>query len=134
MALESYPILRITDEAAAALPARTCALINSSGQLAVATANGADFAGAIVENDAATAAPFFASVQTHGIAVIMTDGSGTIAAGARVTVGTTGRIKSVTPANGTTLRGIVGIALTGAAATADLEVQVLLIPQIYIGA
>lgn len=134
MSLESYPLLRISDEAASSLTAKTCAAVNSSGQLTSAAANGADFAGAIVENDGASSAPYFASLQTHGIAVLLSDGTTTIDEGNLITVGSSGKIKSVTPATGTNLRGIVGRALTPAAATADLEVQVLLTPQIYIGA
>jgi hypothetical protein len=134
MSLESYPILRITDEAAASLTAKTCAAVNTSGQLAAATANGADFAGVVVETDGATSAPYLASLQTHGVAILLSDGSGVIDEGNLVTVGASGKIKAVTPATGTNLRGIVGRALTPAAAIADLEVQVLLTPHVYIGA
>ncbi|MDW8206961.1 MAG: hypothetical protein RMJ43_03935 [Chloroherpetonaceae bacterium] len=134
MPLETLPVLRIAREAAAQLPPKTCAAINAAGLLTTAATGGADFAGAIIENDGATTPPHFALLQTAGIAVLLSDGTATITPGNLLTVGTGGRIRPVTPASGTTLRGIIGRALTAAAATADLEVQVLLQPHIYIGA
>jgi hypothetical protein len=75
------------------------------------------------------------AVQVAGIAQIQTDGSATIAAGDYVAIAnSTGQIKTVSPATGTILREIVGIALSAAANTAGLLVDVLLQPNIYIGA
>lgn len=75
------------------------------------------------------------SVLTAGIAPIQSDGSAAIAPGDYVAIANTaGQIKSVTPASGTNLRQIVGIALSGAANTPGLLVDVLLQPALYIGA
>lgn len=75
------------------------------------------------------------AVQVAGIGQIQTDGSATIAAGDYVAIAnTTGQVKTVAPASGAVLREIVGIALSGAANTAGLLVDVLLQPNIYIGA
>jgi len=75
------------------------------------------------------------SVQISGIAQIQTDGSAVIAAGDFLAIANaSGQIKTVVPATGTNLREIVGIALSGAANTAGLLVDVLLQPNIYIGA
>jgi hypothetical protein len=75
------------------------------------------------------------AVLTTGIARIQSDGSAAIAPGDYVAIANTaGQIKSVTPAGGTNLRQVIGIALSGAANTAGLLVDVLLQPAIYIGA
>ena len=75
------------------------------------------------------------AVQVSGIAQIQTDGSATIAAGDYLAIAnSSGQIKSVSPATGTNAREIVGIALNSAANTAGLLVDVLLQPNVYIGA
>jgi hypothetical protein len=74
-------------------------------------------------------------VQVAGIAQIQTDGSAAINAGDYVAIANTnGQIKSVTPASGTNVRQIVGIALSAATNTAGLLVDVLLQPNVYVGA
>jgi hypothetical protein len=47
---------------------------------------------------------------------------------------TSGQIRTVTPASGTNVRQLVGIALSSATNTAGLLVDVLLQPMVYIGA
>lgn len=75
------------------------------------------------------------AVQVAGIAQIQTDGSAAINAGDYVAIAnTSGQVKAVTPASGTNVRQIVGIALSGATTTAGLLVDVLLQPMVYIGA
>src|SRR2546423_13644685 len=75
------------------------------------------------------------AVLVSGIAQIQTDGSANIAAGDYVAIAnSSGQIKTVAPATGTNLREIVGIALSAAANTAGLLVDVLLQPNVYIGA
>jgi hypothetical protein len=75
------------------------------------------------------------AVQVAGIAQIQTDGSAAINAGDYVAIANTnGQIKSVTPASGTNVRQIVGIALSAATNTAGLLVDVLLQPNVYVGA
>lgn len=134
MPLELLPTLRFTREATTQLPPKTCAAINPAGLLTTAATSGTDFAGVIIENDGATTPPHFALLQTSGIAVLLSDGTAPITPGNLLTVGTSGKVRPVTPASGTNLRGLIGRALTAATATADIEVQVLLQPQIYIGA
>jgi hypothetical protein len=43
-------------------------------------------------------------------------------------------VKTVTPASGTNLRQLVGIALSGATNAAGLLIDVLLLPAVYVGA
>ncbi|MGC8668559.1 MAG: hypothetical protein ACP5VE_10650 [Chthonomonadales bacterium] len=75
------------------------------------------------------------AVLTAGIAQIQSDGSAAITPGDYVAIANaSGQIKSVAPASGTNLRQVVGIALSGAANTAGLLVDVLLQPALYIGA
>ena len=75
------------------------------------------------------------AVQLHGIAQIVTDGSAVITAGDYVAIANAnGQIKTVVPANGTNSRQLVGVALSGATATAGLLIDVLLQPMAYIGA
>ncbi len=76
-----------------------------------------------------------AGVMIAGVAQIQSDGSAAIAAGDYVAIGnTSGQIKTVTPASGTNVREIIGIALSGAANTAGLLVDVLIQPMVYVGA
>jgi hypothetical protein len=75
------------------------------------------------------------AVQVAGIAQIQSDGSAIITAGDYVAIGnTSGQIRTVTPASGTNVRQLVGIALSSATNTAGLLVDVLLQPMVYIGA
>jgi len=74
-------------------------------------------------------------VLVSGVAQIQSDGSATIAAGDYVAIGnTSGQVRTVTVATGANVREIVGIALSGAANTAGLLVDVLLQPMVYVGA
>ena len=74
-------------------------------------------------------------VQVAGIAQIQSDGSASIAAGDYVAIANaSGQIKTVVPATGTNVRELVGIALSGATNAAGLLVDVLIQPQVYIGA
>ena len=75
------------------------------------------------------------AVLVAGVAQIQTDGSAVIAAGDYLAIAnSTGQIKTVVPATGAVLRQVVGIALSGATNTAGLLVDVLLQPNVYIGA
>ena len=74
-------------------------------------------------------------VIVAGIAQIQTDGSASITAGDYVAIAnSSGQIKTVAPATGTNVRELVGIALSSAANTAGLLVDVLIQPMVYIGA
>lgn len=93
------------------------------------------FVGVVQEPVASGSATKAVAVQVAGIARIQTDGSAAISAGDYVAIAnTSGQIKTVTPASGTNLRQIVGIALSGATNTAGLLVDVLLQPMVYMGA
>ena len=75
------------------------------------------------------------AVQLAGIAQIQSDGTTTIVAGDYIVIGNaSGQIRGVTPASGAVVREIIGIAVSGAANTAGLLVDVLLQPMVYIGA
>jgi hypothetical protein len=93
------------------------------------------FVGVVQEPVASGSTTKAVAVQVAGIARIQTDGSAAISAGDYVAIAnTSGQIKTVTPASGTNLRQIVGIALSGATNTAGLLVDVLLQPMVYVGA
>lgn len=108
----------------------------NAGNVALPTAALAvKFAGVSLEPIPANSVSNEIAVQVAGIAQIQTDGSANIAAGDYVAIANAaGQIKTVTPASGTNVRELVGIALTGASNTAGLLVDVLLQPQIYVGA
>ena len=75
------------------------------------------------------------SVMVTGIAQVQSDGSATITAGDYLVIAnSSGQVKSATPASGTNLRQVVGIALNSAANTAGLLIDMLIQPMIYIGA
>jgi len=93
------------------------------------------FVGVVQEPVAGGSGTNAVAVQVAGIAQIQTDGSAPIASGDFVAIAnSSGQIKAVAPATGTNARQIVGIALSGAASTAGLLVDVLLQPSVYIGA
>lgn len=76
-----------------------------------------------------------ATVMTHGIAQIQSDGSAPVVAGDLIAVANaSGQGKTVVPATGTAVRLTVGIALNSVAATAGLLIDVILQPNVYIGA
>lgn len=118
--------------------ANVCVVMSGANAGNVALPGGAmatKFAGVALEAVQSGSATNEIAVQVAEIAQIQTDGSAVIAAGDYVAVAnTSGQIKTVTPATGTNLREIVGIALSGATNTAGLLVDVLLQPNIYIGA
>jgi hypothetical protein len=74
-------------------------------------------------------------VQLSGVAQVQSDGSGVINAGDYVAIGNSGgQVRSLSPASGTNARAVIGIALSGAAATAGLLVDVHLMPCVFVGA
>jgi hypothetical protein len=74
-------------------------------------------------------------VQVAGIAQVQSDGSAVINPGDYVAIAnSSGQVKTVTPASGTNLRQLVGIALSGATNAAGLLIDVLLLPAVYVGA
>lgn len=93
------------------------------------------FVGVVVEPASSSAAWCTVGVQVAGIAQVQTDGSAAIVAGDYVAIGNaSGQVRSVSPASGTVVRQVVGIALSAAANTAGLLVDVLLQPAMYVGA
>ena len=118
--------------------AGVCVVMSGSKPGNVALPGGAlatKLVGVTDEPASSGAAGYAVGVQVAGIAQIQTDGSAEIAPGDYVAIAnTSGQIKAVTPASGTTLRQVVGIALSAATNTAGLLVDVLLQPSIYVGA
>ena len=75
------------------------------------------------------------AVQVAGIAQIQTDGSANITAGDYLAIANaSGQVKTVAPASGAVVRQLVGIAISSAANTAGLLVDVLMQPMVYVGA
>lgn len=72
------------------------------------------------------------AVMVAGIAQVRSDGSAVIAAGDYLTIAdTTGRVKTQAPGfGGATVTELVGMALSSAAATADLLVDMLIQPML----
>lgn len=118
--------------------ANVCVVMSGTNSGNVALPSGAlatKFVGVTQESVPSGSATNEIAVQVAGIAQIQTDGSAAINAGDYVAIAnTSGQIKSVTPASGTNVRQIVGIALSAATNTAGLLVDVLLQPNVYVGA
>ncbi len=108
----------------------------NAGNVALpAAANATKIVGVTLEAVPSGSATNSLPIQTDGIAQIQTDGAASIAAGDYLAVAnSSGQIKTVVPATGTVVRQLVGIALSSAANTAGLLVDVLLQPNVYIGA
>lgn len=95
-------------------------------------ANATKFVGFV---QAASDANFVTPIMLQGIAQGITDGSAGITAGDYLVIAdNSGRVKSVSPADGTNIRQVVGIALETVAATAGLYVNILIQPMLYSGA
>ena len=118
--------------------ANVCVVASGSNAGNVALPGGAlatKFIGVTAEPVASGSSTNELGVIVAGIAQIQTDGSATIAAGDYVAIAnSSGQVKTVAPASGTNVRELVGIALSGAANTAGLLVDVLLQPMVYVGA
>lgn len=118
--------------------ANVCVVASGSNAGNVALPGGAlatKFIGVTQEPVASGSSTNELAVQVAGIAQIQTDGSATITSGDYVAIAnSSGQIKSVAPATGTNVRELVGIALSSAANTAGLLVDVLLQPMVYVGA
>ena len=133
------PILMKTFAADTALAsANVCVVASGTNAGNVALPGGAlatKFVGVAQESVPSSSTSNAVTVEVAGIAQIQTDGSAAITAGDYVAIANaSGQIKSVTPATGTNVRELVGIALSSAANTAGLLVDVLLQPMVYIGA
>ena len=133
------PILMKTFTADTALAnANVCVVASGTNAGNVSLPGGAlatKFIGVAQETVPASSSSNAVTVEVAGIAQIQTDGSAAVTAGDYVAIANaSGQIKSVTPASGTNVREIVGIALGSAANTAGLLVDVLLQPMVYIGA
>jgi hypothetical protein len=118
--------------------ANVCVVMSGANPGNVAMPGGANavkIAGVTMEGIPSGSGTNEIAVQVAGIAQIQTDGSANITAGDYLAIAnTSGQVKSVTPATGTNLRQVVGIALNSVSNTAGLLVDVLMQPQIYIGA
>jgi hypothetical protein len=76
-----------------------------------------------------SAAPYIYTVQYLGVAQVESDGAGAIDEGDAIASGANGQCKKRAIADGATTRYWAGVALSPAAATAGLLVDVLLRPQ-----
>ena len=140
--MKQTPVLLNTFTADAAVPrANLCLVMSGTNAGNVAAPGGAQALKFIGVSQEPTDSTFNSAkgnsldVQLLGIAQIETDGSAGITAGDTVQIAnTTGQIKTVVPATGTTLRQNVGIAMNTVAATAGLLVDVFLVPHYYVGA
>ncbi len=118
--------------------ANVCVVASGTNAGNVALPGGAlatKFVGVTAEPVASGSSTNELGVIVAGIAQIQTDGSASITAGDYLAIAnTSGQIKTVAPATGTNVRELVGIALSSAANTAGLLVDVLIQPMVYIGA
>ncbi|HXG24500.1 MAG TPA: capsid cement protein, partial [Chthonomonadales bacterium] len=98
--------------------AHVCVVMSGTNSGNVALPGGAlatKFVGVTQEPVSSGSATNEIAVQVAGIAQIQTDGSAAINAGDYVAIANaSGQIKSITPASGTNVRQIVGIALSAA--------------------
>lgn len=128
MRQQSPAPLCITVESAAALTLNRAVAVQTSGLFAHASTDGV-CCGVVVAIGGETVAPFTATVQLSGIAQVESDGAGAIDEGDFLAVGATaGQVKTRARADGTTVRYFVGQALSPAAATQALLVDVLINP------
>jgi hypothetical protein len=119
----------VTVESAAALIVNRVVAKASSGLWAHSTAD-TRIDGVVAAIGGETAAPYTASVQIDGIAQVQSDGAGSIAAGDFLAAGgTAGQVKTRAPADGATVRYYGGVAMSPAAATQALLVDMLIRPQ-----
>lgn len=119
----------ITVESAAALTVNRVVAIATSGLWAHAAAD-TRIDGVVIAIGGETAAPYTATVQIDGIAQVQSDGSGAIDEGDFLAAGATaGQVKTRAPADGATVRYYGGNALSPAAATQALLVDMLIRPQ-----
>lgn len=120
--------LTITIESAAALTLNRAVAIQTSG-LGLAASTDGVVDGVVVAIGGETAAPYTATVQLNGIAQVESDGAGAIDEGDYLAIGATaGQVKTRARADGATVRYFLGRALSPAAATAGLLVDVLIAP------
>ena len=138
MAKQTPGLIKKFAAATAIAGMNVCVVMSGTNAGNVALPGGAlatKFAGVVREPVGSGSSTKAIAVQISGIAQIESDGSAGVTAGDFVAIANaSGQIKSVTPASGTNVRELVGVALNSAAATAGLLVDVLLQPNVYIGA
>ncbi len=127
--MQQTPVLDKSFEATAQLAYGTHVELDSTGRVIVSANNSLKGIGVVQSNNGATA-PFQCTVRLYGIAQILSDGSGSIAPGDPVFPAGSGKVKKLTIADGANMRLMAGIALNTVAATANLLVDVLLMPSI----
>lgn len=125
---------RITVESTAALTLNRLVSPATSGLWAHAAA-GVLGVGVVVAIGGETAAPYTSTVQISGIAQVESDGAGAIDEYDMLEAGATaGQVVTRAKTDGATLRYFAGMALSPAAATQALLVDILLMPVIRGGA
>lgn len=134
MRSQSPAPLCITVESSAALTLNRLVSIATTG-LFGHTAAGARAEGVVVAIGGETAAPYTATVQLNGIAQVESDGAGAINEGDALEAGATaGQVAVRALTDGATLRYFAGVALSPAAATQALLVDILINPYVRGGA
>lgn len=119
---------RITVESSAALVVGMVVRAETSGLWAASAADTA-VDGVVVAIGGETAAPYTATVQLDGIAQVLSDGSGAIDEQDALCAGATaGYVKTRATTDGTTIRHFAGKALSPAAATVGLLVDMIIRP------
>lgn len=118
----------ITVESSAALTLNRAVAIATTGLWAHSSAD-TRIDGVVIAIGGETAAPYTATVQIDGVAQVESDGSGAIDEGDGLAAGATaGQVKTRAMTDGTTIRYWGGFALSPAAATQALLVDMLINP------
>lgn len=123
--MRTVPVLDFPFEADAQIAIYTGVSIDSLGRATTAGLNSLKIVGAIQTNNGASA-PFQAVVRLTGITSMITDASGAIDEGDTLFPAAAGLVKTLAVADGALMRKCYGLALSPAAATAALLVDVLL--------
>jgi predicted pyridoxine 5'-phosphate oxidase superfamily flavin-nucleotide-binding protein len=119
---------RITAESAAALKVGYAVAIATSGLFAHSAAD-TRIDGVVVEIGGETSAPYTSTIQIDGVVQMVSDGAAAIDEADAIAAGAVaGNVKTRAIADGATTRYFAGFALSPAAATANLLVDVLLAP------
>jgi hypothetical protein len=118
--------------------ANVCVVMSGTNAGNVALPAGAfsvKFGGVVQEPAQTGAATNQVTVALSGVVQVASDGNGAINAGDYLAIGnTSGQVRTIVPSTGTNQRQVIGIALSSAAATAGLLVDMLIQPMVYIGA
>lgn len=137
MAKQTPGLLKSFAADSAIASANVCVVMSAAnpGNITLPAALAAKFVGIAAEPTPGGSVTNQIAVQLSGIAQVQSDGSAAISAGDYLVIGNaSGQVKSVTPTSGTSVREIIGIAISSAGANAGALVDVLIQPMVYLGA